>query len=159
VIAVVAQLVQPTAAELAEVAEVFDQYRHHYGEPALPGQTLAWLAQHTSSGVLTIFTAHTGEELTGIATAVTVPASLRLGCFWQLRDLYVVPAARRHGTGRALVSAVRAAAATAGALRVSVQTETGNAAALTLYHASGFRPVEGLQILSLDLPPACRRCP
>jgi hypothetical protein len=36
-------LVQPTAAELAEVATVFDQYRRHYGQPVVAGQTLAWL--------------------------------------------------------------------------------------------------------------------
>jgi GNAT superfamily N-acetyltransferase len=153
VIPVVTQLVKPAAAELADVAEVFDQYRQHYGEPVLPGQALAWLAQHTSSGALTIFTAHTGKDLVGIATTMVLPASLRLGCFWQLRDLYVVPAARRQGAGRALVSAVRAAASAAGAIRVSVQTETGNAAALNLYHTSAFTPVEGLQILSLDLTP------
>lgn len=149
----VTQLVEPAAAELAGVAAVFDQYRQHYGEPVVPGQALAWLAQHTSSGVLTIFTAHTGEDLVGIATTVGLPASLRLGCFWQLRDLYVVPAARRHGAGRALVNAVRAAASAAGAIRVSIQTETGNAAALNLYHTSGFTPVAGLQVLSLHLTP------
>jgi GNAT superfamily N-acetyltransferase len=153
VIPVVTQLVRPTAAELADVAEVFGQYRLHYGEPVAPGQTLAWLAEHTRSGRLTIFAAHGGEDLVGIATTVAVPASLRLGCFWQLRDLFVVPTARRHGTGRALLGAVIHAAAAAGAIRVSMQTEPDNAAALNLYQTSGFMPVTGLQILSLDLPP------
>ena len=134
------------------MAKVFDQYRHHYGEPLMAGQTLAWLIQHTRSGMLTIFTAHIGADLAGIATTVIVPASLRLSCAWQLCDLYVVPGQRRRGVGRALVSAVRAAAATAGAIRLSVQTEAGNTAALRLYQTSGFVPVKGLQILTLDLP-------
>lgn len=106
---------------MAAVAEMFDRYRHHYGEPVVAGQTL--------------------------------PASLRLGCSWQLRDLYVVPETRRRGVGRALVQAVRAAASAAGAIRLSVQTEPANAAALQLYRTSGFAPVEGIQILVLDLPP------
>ncbi len=38
-----------------------------------------------------------------------------------------------------------------GALRISVQTESGNAAALMLYRTSGFVPVEGLQGLVLPL--------
>ncbi len=61
----VAQLGQPTSAELAEVARVFDQYRHHYGEPLMAGQALAWLTQHTRSGILTIFTAHLDGDLAG----------------------------------------------------------------------------------------------
>jgi GNAT superfamily N-acetyltransferase len=150
---VIAQLDQPTPAELADVAEVFDQYRHHYGEPLMAGQALAWLTQHTRSRMLTIFTAHIGVDLAGIATIMVLPASLRLGCSWQLRDLYVVPRQRRRGVGRALVSAVRAAAAVSRAIRLSVQTESGNTAALQLYQTSGFIPEEGLQILTLDLPP------
>jgi GNAT superfamily N-acetyltransferase len=156
VTAVVTQLVEPTAAELEEVAEVFDQYRQHYGQPVVPGQAQAWLARYTRSRVLTIFAARVGEDLVGIATTLAVPASLRLRCFWQLRDLYVVPQARRHGAGRALLNAVREAASAAGAIRVSIQTEPGNAAALNLYHTSGFMPVDGLQVLSLDLPPGSR---
>jgi GNAT superfamily N-acetyltransferase len=153
---VVSRLDQPTPAELADVAEAFDQYRHHYGEPLMAEQALAWLTQHTSSGMLTIFTARIDGDLAGIATTVIVPASLRLGCSWQLRDLYVVPRARRRGVGRALVSTVRASAAAAGAIHLSVQTEVGNTAALQLYQANGFLPEKDLQILVLDLDPARR---
>jgi hypothetical protein len=34
---------------------------------------------------------------------------------------------------------------------VSVQTETGNTPALTLYAAAGFQPVTGLELLSVNL--------
>jgi GNAT superfamily N-acetyltransferase len=146
--------VQPGAAELTDVAGVFDQYRRHYGEPVVAGQTIAWLASYISAGTLAVFTAHAGEELVGIATALALPASLRLGCSWQLRDLYVVPGARRRGAAQALVTAVRAAASAAGALRLSVQTEPGNTAALRLYRTNGFTPVEDLHILALDLQPS-----
>lgn len=151
-IPVVTQLVRPAAAELADVAALFDQYRRHYGQPVTAGQALPWLIRHTSSGALTVFVAHIGEELAGIATTMAVAASLRLGCAWQLRDLYVLPEARHGGTGRALVSAVSAAAAAAGAIRLSVQTEPDNGPALRLYAASGFAPEEDLRVLTLDLP-------
>jgi hypothetical protein len=39
----------------------------------------------------------------------------------------------------------------AGAGRVSLQTEAGNAPALALYMTAGFHPVHGLQLLSLTL--------
>lgn len=146
-----AKLIQPTAAELTEVAAVFDQYRQHYGHAVVPGQTLAWLSLHTGRGQLSVFTAHIGPDLAGLATAVSVPASLTLSCFWQLRDLYVVPDARRRGVGRALVDAVRQGAEAAGAIRLSLQTEPSNAAALQLYRATGFVAVEDLCVLSLPL--------
>jgi hypothetical protein len=73
------------------VATVFDRYRRHYGQPVVAGQTLAWLARYTRSGMLSIFTAHIGQDLVGIATTVVVPASLRLACSWQIRDLRSCP--------------------------------------------------------------------
>jgi GNAT superfamily N-acetyltransferase len=149
----VTHLVRPTPEEIAEVATVFDQYRCHYGQPVVAGQTLAWLTQHTRSGMLSIFTAHIGRDLVGIATTVVLPASLRLTCSWQIRDLYVVPGARRCGAGRALVAAVAAAASQAGAIYLSIQTEPGNTAALQLYRTSGFVAENDLHVLSLDLAP------
>src|SRR5215469_5231613 len=147
----VTALTEPAVEQLVGVAAVFDQYRRHYGQPVVAGQTLAWLSDHASHRQLSVFVAHVGEDLAGLATAVALPASLRLGCSWQLRDLYVVPGARRRGVARALVGAVRQAAAAAGAIRLSVQTEPSNIAALQLYCTNGFVAVEDIQILALPL--------
>lgn len=148
---IVTVLTEAAAEELAGVAELFDQYRRHYGQPVVAGQTLAWLSDCTSHRRLSVFVAHIGEDMVGLATTVVLPASLRLGCSWQLRDLYVVPGARRRGVAWALVGAVRQAAIAAGAIRLSVQTEPSNIAALQLYRTSGFVPVEDIQILALPL--------
>ena len=148
---IVTVLTNPTPEQLVGVAEVFDQYRRHYGQPVVAGQTLTWLTEQTSHRRLAIFIAHVGDDLAGLATAMVVPASLRLGSSWQLRDLYVVPGARRRGVARALVGAVRQAATAAGAIRLSVQTEPGNLAALQLYRTSDFAPVEDIQTLALPL--------
>jgi GNAT superfamily N-acetyltransferase len=144
-------LTEPASEHLVGVAKVFDQYRRHYGQPVVAGQTLAWLTDHITHRQLSVFVAHIGEDLAGLATTVALPASLRLESSWQLRDLYVVPGARRRGVARALVGAVRQAATAAGAIRLSVQTEPSNIAALQLYRASGFVPVEDIQILTLPL--------
>jgi ribosomal protein S18 acetylase RimI-like enzyme len=109
------------------------------------------------SDMLTVYTASVAAQAdappVGLATGHAVPASLVRGRFWQLRDLYVTPESRRRGVAAALVSAVRDAAFAAGATRVSLVTEPDNRAALDLYRGLGFRPVEGLVSLSLDLAP------
>jgi GNAT superfamily N-acetyltransferase len=81
----------------------------------------------------------------------TCPASLTLGEFWMVRDLFVNPRRRRTGVAGALLDAVRAAAERRGALRLTLQTEEDNAAALRLYEQYGFVPVSGMRYLALAL--------
>jgi ribosomal protein S18 acetylase RimI-like enzyme len=90
--------------------------------------------------------------MVGFAAIHQIPASLRLGRFWHLRDLFADPAMRRQGIARQLVETVREAATDAGALRLSLQTESTNAAALELYRRCGFAINADLSTLSLDLP-------
>jgi len=148
---VVARLTRPTPKQRAELALLFDCYRRHYGEQAAPDRTLEWLAAKIQTGLMTAFTAHRDAELIGLATVVVMPASLRLGHFWVLRDLFVRTDARRCGAAAALLRLVCEAAASDGALRVSLQTESDNVAALRLYRSSGFEPVGGLDQLTYPL--------
>ena len=141
---------------LTAASGLFNEYRHHYGEPPdEDGRTLGWLTEMVRSRMLTVFTASVDAAPVGLATSHPVPASLAMGHFWQLRDLYVVPGFRRRGVAAALVGAVREAALAAGATRLSLVTELDNEDALRLHRRLGFRPVEGLVPLSVDLgPPA-----
>jgi ribosomal protein S18 acetylase RimI-like enzyme len=147
-----------TDETLAAASDLFNDYRHHYGErPDRDDRTLAWLTEMVRSRMLTVYTAYVdsteGAPPIGLATGHEVPASLAMGRFWQLRDLYVLPGSRRQGAAAALVGAVREAALAAGATRLSLVTEPDNQAALGLYRSLGFSPVEGLASLSLDLAP------
>jgi GNAT superfamily N-acetyltransferase len=98
-----------------------------------------------------VFVAEDGGKVVGFATTMEVPASLRLAHYWQIRDLFVLPKHRRFGIGRALLTSVRAAAIASGALRLVVQTEEGNDAALRLYGDSGYTPIKGYCSLMLPL--------
>lgn len=89
--------------------------------------------------------------MVGLASTHQIPASLALGRFWQLRDLFTDPAARRQGVGRRLVELVKEHAKEAGALRLSLQTEPDNAAALALYRDCGFQITADFATLVLDL--------
>ncbi len=144
---------KPTAPELDALAGIFDAYRVHYGEPVDARRARAWLADELENGRLDVVVAEHGDGLVGFATSVRIPASLRLGHWWQIRDLYVLPEHRRRGIARALLDEVRSAAEAAGALRLGLQTEDDNDAALALYGRAGYGPVTGLVALTLPLPP------
>ncbi len=141
----------PTGAQIAELANAFDAYRAHYGEAIEAGASAQWLADNLELGRLTAYIAEIEGELVGFATTLDVPASLRLGHYWQVRDLFVVPNRRRLGIARALLDFIRSSATSAGALRLAVQTEGDNSAARQLYEASGFAPVDGYLGLTLTL--------
>ena len=76
-----------------------------------------------------------------------------LGTAWLIRDLYVVPQRRRAGIAGTLIQHVIGEARSAGADRLSLQTEADNTAALGLYVAAGFQRVSGLELLNLTLTP------
>lgn len=151
-----------TDEALTVASRLFIQYRHHYGQsPDADERTLGWLTNMVRSNMLTVYLATVDSRAdapaVGLATGHAVPASLVIGQFWQLRDLFVLPECRRQGAASALVYAVRAAALAAGATRLSLVTEPDNQAALRLYRRLGFKPVEGLVSLSLDLAPQAIR--
>ncbi len=144
-------LAAPTRAEIEQLAEIFDRYRIHYGEAADASRTASWLDGNMGSGRLEAFVAADEGAFVGFAITVTIPASLRLGHYWQIRDLFVLPNHRRLGVGRALLDSVRAAAIKAGALRLALQTEADNTPALRLYAECGYTAVEGYCSLALPL--------
>ena len=69
----------------------------------------------------------------GLTHYVLHPATWAVGPYCYLEDLFVDPAARAGGVGRALIEAVYAAADAAGASRVYWLTHETNATARLLY--------------------------
>lgn len=152
-------VVQMTSSHplFGQVAALFDDYRVHYGQPPSPRLAREWLDGQLAEHRMTIAAAIGAGRACGFITAMVMPASLMLGTAWSVRDLYVTPQQRRSGIARALLRQVAGAARAAGASRVSVQTEAGNGPALGLYAAAGYRPVSGLELLSLSLTAAAGR--
>jgi ribosomal protein S18 acetylase RimI-like enzyme len=146
-------LAAPTRREIEALAEIFDQYRAHYGEDSDASRSACWLGENLSTSGLRVFVAEDNERFVGFAITMEVPASLRLAHFWQIRDLFVLPTHRRLGVGRALLASVRAAAIASGALRLVLQTEDDNDAALRLYADSGYAMIKGYCSLMLPLDP------
>ena len=141
----------PSHSAFSAVAVLFDEYRVHYGWPPSPQLTHDWLHAQVTRHAMMITAALRSGRACGFIAVSVMPASLALGVAWSVRDLYVAPPHRRMGIARVLLQQVIDEAREAGARRVSLQTETGNTAALTLYAAAGFQPVAGLELLSVDL--------
>ena len=149
-------LAAPTRREIEALAEIFDQYRAHYGEASDAFRSASWLDENLSTSRLRVFVAEDSARFVGFAITIEVPASLRLAHFWQIRDLFVLPTHRRLGVGRALLASVRAAAIASSALRLVVQTEDDNDPALRLYADSGYALIKGYCSLMLPLDPEPR---
>lgn len=146
--------VTPTCRGFGQAAALFDEYRTSYGHPPSPEATRVWLSEQLVQKRMFLDAAEDDtRQLCGFITTAVMPASLTLGIAWSIRDLYVAPRHRRAGIGRRLLQHVVTQAHAAGARRLSLHTETGNTAALALYTAAGFQPVEGLELLNLTLVP------
>jgi GNAT superfamily N-acetyltransferase len=143
----------PGDGDFQSFVELFDRYRAHYGQAADQERSQAWLADATTTGPMRAFLARVDGVAAGICLIAICPASLALGEFWMVRDLFVDPRWRRTGVATALLDGVRAAAQQRGALRLTLQTESDNATALRLYERYGFGPVTGLRHLMLALAP------
>ena len=144
----------PGDASFQAFVELFERYRAHYGQVADRAGSTRWLTAATTTGPMRAFIAHVDGEAAGICLIAIVPASLALGEFWVVRDVFVHPARRRTGVARALLDTVRSAAEQRGAARLTLQTEEDNVAALRLYERFGFIPVAGMRQLLLNLRPA-----
>lgn len=143
--------VRPSEPEFDPVCGMFEDYRAHYGYGSSVEDTRSWLHEQLSTQRLQLTAAVMAGQACGFITTTVAPASLTLRTVWLIRDLWVDTEYRRRGVARALLDRVVSTARADHALRVSLQTETDNHAALALYTAAGFQPVTGLELLNLSL--------
>ncbi|WP_250003966.1 GNAT family N-acetyltransferase [Actinoplanes sp. M2I2] len=130
--------------DVGAAAGLLDEYRQHYGANPAPEAVATWLREQVESARARVYIAGDAD---GICTVAVVPAALTLRTVWLVRDLYVRPASRRQGVARALLVAVGEEARAAGAHRLSLQTETGNARAVELYARAGFDALTEITVM------------
>jgi len=130
-----------------QAAELFDEYRQHYGANPAPGAVAGWMMDQVAGDHMRVYVASRDDRAAGICSVAVVPAALTLRTVWLLRDLYVDPDSRRHGIARALLAHVADAARAESAHRLSLQTEATNARALELYAKAGFEPVTDVALM------------
>lgn len=128
--------------DAAAIARLLHDFNTEYDEPTPGVERLTEIVTAMfGAGEITVLLAGAGPD--GIAV-------LRLRtAIWtgepeaHLQELYVVPARRGQGIGRALLEATMDAARAAGATRIDLNTGTTDTAARALYESSGFTNREG----------------
>jgi len=143
-----------TSSDAEHVAPLFDAYRQFYGlapDLALSRRFIAERLERDESIVL-LAQAAEGASL-GFVQMYPTFSSLRAARVFVLYDLFVAPAARRHGVARKLMEASAAQARAAGAVALTLQTARTNHAAQRLYESLGWHRDEAFYEYELRLDP------
>jgi ribosomal protein S18 acetylase RimI-like enzyme len=128
--------------DAAAVARLLDDFNREYDEPTPGVEALAATTRRLlEEGEITCLLAGEGPE--GIALLRFRPALWSEGLEAYLQELYVVPARRGQGIGRALLEAVIALARERGADGIDLNTGETDTAARALYESMGFSNREG----------------
>jgi ribosomal protein S18 acetylase RimI-like enzyme len=131
-----------TAAEAGEVARLLHDFNSEFDEPTpeVPALTERY-AELLASGDLTVLLI--GEGPDGFAQLRFRPWVYSRDLDAYLEELYVVPARRGRGLGRALLEAAMEEARSAGAVHFELTTGEADTAARGLYESTGFTNREG----------------
>ncbi|MFF3430144.1 GNAT family N-acetyltransferase [Streptomyces sp. NPDC002602] len=127
-------------ADVPIAAELFRGYLDFYEVTVEdPDQPRAFLAERIRKDESLVLLADVPEIGTvGFAQVYRTFSSLAMRPIWILYDLYVAPAGRRTGAGRALLREVLRRAAEAGVAGVQLETAYDNHIAQGLYESEGF---------------------
>lgn len=131
-----------SAADAAEVARLLHDFDTEYDEPTPEVSVLAErYAELLESGEVTVLLAEDGPE--GFAQLRFRPSVYAKALDAYLEELYVVPARRGQGLGRALLEAAMEEARDRGAVHIDLGTSVADTAACGLYESAGFTNREG----------------
>jgi|SRR5579875_1048390 len=127
------------AADVAELARLFDQYRIFYKQRSDLRATEQFVAAQIQNGVTRFFLAKAAEEgALGFVHLIPSIGTLAMRPIWYLEDLFVAPPARRQGIARALMLHAEQFARESGAERLTLSTAHDNQAAQALYRSVGY---------------------
>jgi ribosomal protein S18 acetylase RimI-like enzyme len=139
-----------TDDDVDAVVGLFRQYLRFYDQEVPEAEARAYLTARRDAGDSVLLVAvlkpegrdpagaAAGGEVVGFAQSYPTWSSVSLSRSWVLNDLFVSPAARGTGAGRALVRDTCRRAKEAGAIRVSLATAWDNVSAQGLYESEGF---------------------
>ncbi len=128
--------------DATDAARLLDEFNREYGE-STPGVEVLTerLSRMIETGKIVVLLAGDGPD--GVAVVVPRASIWSARPDYYLGELYVVPARRGHGLGRALLEASIEAARDAGAEVIDLNTSEDDTEAMRLYESAGFINREG----------------
>ena len=120
------------------VIDLFNQYRVFYKQESDSAIADYFITQRLSNNESVIFVALIDERPVGFTQLYPTYSSMRVSKNWILNDLYVEPAFRKGGIGKALIEAAMHYAKGDGATWLALSTAVDNKTAQSLYEAMGF---------------------
>jgi ribosomal protein S18 acetylase RimI-like enzyme len=141
-----------TAADLEAVAALFDAYRQFYEQAPDPALAREYLAERFERKESVVIVAEDDDgALIGFTQLYPTFCSVRASHTFVLYDLFVTPAARGTGAGRALMLAAEAYARRVGAARMELSTARTNKIGQSLYESVGWKRDDTFLVYGKDL--------
>jgi len=144
---------EASSDDLPVVGKLFDEYRQFYKLPSDLEKAGSYLRARLAAGDSVVLVAEdeAGRRL-GFTQLYPTWCSLLAGPVYVLYDLYVAPAARQRGAGRALLEAAAERGRRDGKLRMTLSTARTNLTAQALYQALGWVRDDEFYIYNLGIP-------
>jgi GNAT superfamily N-acetyltransferase len=134
------QVTRATVDDIETVAPLFDAYRQFYEQPSDLDGARAFLVERLGRGESVIFLALLDDGTpAGFTQLYPIFSSTSMQRAWLLNDLFVAPAARRAGVGRALLERAHAFARETNSKELMLQTAVDNFPAQRLYESLGWQ--------------------
>jgi len=128
-----------TPADVDAVAVLFDAYRQFYAQPADLPRAIQFVRARLEKVESVILLAIDADGIAvGFCQLYPSFCSVEAQPIYTLYDLFVDPATRRTGAGRALLLAAEHHAAQAGVARLDLTTAKTNTTAQSLYESLGW---------------------
>ena len=126
-------------ADLAKVANLFDQYRQFYEQAPDIALATKFIGERINSQESVILVAEHNGELMGFCQLYPTFCSVAAARIAVLYDLFVTKTARKTGLGAALMLAARTYASEHGYARLDLSTAKTNTNAQALYKSLGWQ--------------------
>jgi ribosomal protein S18 acetylase RimI-like enzyme len=141
-----------TSDDLESVATLFDAYRQFYDQTPDLARARQFIGERFERGESVLVVAESGtEKLVGFCQLYPTFCSVRAAPTFVLYDLFVTPAARGTGAGKALMIAAESHARASGAARIELSTARSNRVAQALYESLGWQRDEDFYVYGKTL--------
>ncbi|WP_426261220.1 GNAT family N-acetyltransferase [Sphingomonas sp. DC1100-1] len=142
---------QATINDLDALVPLFDAYRQFYKQASDPDGARAFLEDRFEHQQSIVFVACDVDQAVGFTQLFPSFSSTRMARTFILNDLFVSPAARRTGAGRALLNAACEYGRAVGASRLSLSTAVANVVAQSVYEKAGWTRDTEFQAYAISL--------